>query len=147
MTAILTHNLASLRAYGPDGQEPDHRRGDDTPTPGRPHITGHEQGDSRQPDEALRRAREADRRPQGLARVIIRTADPHLNRRLVRFAQQNGARMGNCGACGEATQPGACPRCGALVGRAPARELLLTAAVCPRCGGRGCSVCSYRGQV
>ncbi|OEV10224.1 hypothetical protein AN218_18570 [Streptomyces nanshensis] len=36
---MLAQRPASLRLFGPDDQEPDHRRGSE-PTPTRPHITG-----------------------------------------------------------------------------------------------------------
>lgn len=151
---LITSMTAPLPVVSRSPEEHERAGEGSEPAPGHPHFAprslqaGLFEDLERDDDERGYEDEPDTYEPQPQSRIVIRTGHPRrVDRPLVRFAPQHGARMGNCGNCGECTQSGACPRCGALVGLAPTRELLLTAATCPRCGGHGCPVCSYRGQV
>lgn len=109
MTAMLTRTPASLQAVGHDN-EPEPEHGSKEPLPTR--YPGHPQQHA---DQAQPPGDEGD---FDALRVIIRRCQPPLNSQSQsRFAPQHGARMGNCNACGESNESGACNRCGAPVGR------------------------------
>lgn len=105
---MLTHRPLPLQAVGADEPEPEHGSKEPLPTP----YPGHPQQHAGQTQPPTREGN------FDTLSVIIRRGHPNPNSQPEpRYVSQRGARMGNCGICGESNEAGACNRCGAPVGR------------------------------